>query len=65
MGVSFIETSAKNSGNVEEAFRLMAIEIKNQMDPQPIQRNRFSGRIHLETREIKNEKENKCTYCST
>lgn len=35
IGIPFLETSAKNASNVEEAFMLMAKEIKNRMASQP------------------------------
>eukprot|EP01099_Mayorella_cantabrigiensis_P000032 TRINITY_DN1017_c0_g1_i2.p1 TRINITY_DN1017_c0_g1~~TRINITY_DN1017_c0_g1_i2.p1 ORF type:complete len:229 (+),score=64.44 TRINITY_DN1017_c0_g1_i2:42-728(+) len=34
LGIAFLETSAKNSTNVEQAFMTMAKEIKNRMTPQ-------------------------------
>ena len=33
LGIPFIETSAKNSTNVEQAFMTMAAEIKNRLGP--------------------------------
>lgn len=33
LGVPFLETSAKNATNVEQAFMTMAAEIKNRMGP--------------------------------
>lgn len=48
-----METSAKDSTNVEEAFRLLAIEIRNQITPQQINRSNRSSKIKLETRKIK------------
>ena len=35
LGIPFLETSAKNSTNVESAFMTMAAEIKNRMVNQP------------------------------
>ncbi|KAK3741273.1 hypothetical protein QZH41_012574, partial [Actinostola sp. cb2023] len=35
LGVPFLETSAKNATNVEQAFMTMAAEIKNRMGPSP------------------------------
>ena len=35
IGIPFIETSAKNATNVEQAFMTMANEIKNRMASQP------------------------------
>eukprot|EP00775_Hariotina_reticulata_P003290 gene3290-3567_t len=36
IGIPFLETSAKNSSNVEQAFMTMAAEIKNRMASQPM-----------------------------
>lgn len=33
LGIPFLETSAKNATNVEQAFMTMAAEIKNRMGP--------------------------------
>jgi len=35
LGIPFLETSAKNSSNVEQAFMTMASEIKNKMATTP------------------------------
>lgn len=35
LGIPFLETSAKNATNVEQAFMCMASEIKNRMGPSP------------------------------
>ncbi|PKI38112.1 hypothetical protein CRG98_041477, partial [Punica granatum] len=35
IGIPFMETSAKNSTNVEQAFMAMAAAIKNRMASQP------------------------------
>jgi Ras-related protein Rab-1A len=35
IGIPFLETSAKNAINVEQAFMTMAAEIKNRMASQP------------------------------
>lgn len=35
IGIPFLETSAKDSTNVEQAFLTMAAEIKNRMGPSP------------------------------
>eukprot|EP00976_Prorocentrum_cordatum_P036718 747174-Prorocentrum_minimum.AAC.3 len=35
IGIPFLETSAKNATNVEQAFMTMAAEIKNRMASQP------------------------------
>eukprot|EP00803_Ostreobium_quekettii_P004562 evm.model.scf_1827.6 EVM.evm.TU.scf_1827.6 scf_1827:28562-31705(-) len=36
LGIPFLETSAKNASNVEQAFMTMAQEIKNRMASQPV-----------------------------
>jgi Ras-related protein Rab-1A len=60
IGISFIETSAKNAVNIKEVFQQMAKEIKNQIVREPAQRNN-SSRIKVETKVIENKKnENKC-----
>ena len=38
-GIQFLETSAKNSNNVEKAFLMMAGEIKNRMAMAPQQQD--------------------------
>ncbi|PWA57403.1 small GTPase superfamily [Artemisia annua] len=39
IGIPFLETSAKSSTNVEEAFMAMTAEIKNRMASQPAMNN--------------------------
>ena len=34
LGIPFLETSAKNATNVEQAFVTVVAEIKNQMEPE-------------------------------
>ena len=36
LGIPFLETSAKNATNVEQAFMTMAAEIKKRMASQPV-----------------------------
>lgn len=36
LGIPFLETSAKDSNNVEQAFMTMASEIKNRLANQPV-----------------------------
>jgi small GTP-binding protein len=43
LSVPFLETSAKNSTNVEQAFMTMAAEIKNRMASAPVQQNTATG----------------------
>nr|QOL01262.1 putative extracellular protein TR9_067 [Trebouxia lynnae] len=42
IGIPFLETSAKNATNVEQAFMTMAGEIKNRMASQPVVNNKPS-----------------------
>jgi Ras-related protein Rab-1A len=46
MGVPFIETSSKNSQNVEEAFLMMAREIKSKQGP-PVTTRPHAPRVNL------------------
>ncbi|CAI7795578.1 unnamed protein product [Closterium sp. NIES-54] len=43
IGIPFLETSAKNATNVEQAFMTMAAEIKNRMASQPALSNKGGG----------------------
>lgn len=45
IGIPFLETSAKNATNVEQAFMTMAAEIKNRMAVQPIARPAGGGTV--------------------
>jgi len=46
LGIPFLETSAKNATNVEQAFMTMAAEIKNRMGP-PQTNNEPSKKVPL------------------
>ncbi|KAK8760665.1 RAS oncogene family member Rab1 [Amblyomma americanum] len=47
LGIPFLETSAKNATNVEQAFMTMAAEIKNRMGPPTTEANlRSDGKIN-------------------
>ena len=48
-GFPFLETSAKNSTNVEQAFMTMAAEIKNRMGPMPATSEKTSVNINSST----------------
>jgi len=48
-GFPFLETSAKNSTNVEQAFMTMAAEIKNRMGPMPTASEKTSVNINSST----------------
>ncbi|KAH6926489.1 hypothetical protein HPB50_018830 [Hyalomma asiaticum] len=43
LGIPFLETSAKNATNVEQAFMTMAAEIKNRMGPPTTEANLRAG----------------------
>lgn len=43
LGIEFLETSAKNSTNVEKAFMTMAAQIKSRMKSQPVPNNNAKG----------------------
>lgn len=45
IGIPFLETSAKNATNVEQAFMTMAAEIKNRMASQPVATKSGAGTI--------------------
>lgn len=50
LGIPFLETSAKNATNVEQAFMTMAAEIKNRMGPvTATSENKSSMNIHNST----------------
>jgi Ras-related protein Rab-1A len=45
LGIPFLETSAKNSTNVEQAFITMASEIKNRLAQQPLTNSNSTQKI--------------------
>ena len=47
LGVPFLETSAKNATNVEQAFMTMAAEIKNRMGPPQTTADSSSKKVPL------------------
>ena len=47
LGIPFLETSAKDSNNVEQAFMTMASEIKTRLASQPAQGARAGGNINV------------------
>jgi len=53
LSLSFLETSAKNATNVEQAFITMAAEIKNRMATQPQQQRAPGGNINVSSTPIK------------
>lgn len=60
IGIPFLETSAKNSTNVEQAFMTMAAEIKNRMASQPVVNANASTVRPGEGRAINPNKSNCC-----
>eukprot|EP00899_Mesostigma_viride_P016404 jgi/Mesvir1/24765/Mv22021-RA.1 len=46
-GIPFLETSAKNATNVEQAFMTMAAEIKNRMASQPVMNKPAQFEYHI------------------
>lgn len=51
LGIPFLETSAKDSINVEQAFLTMANEIKKKMGSQPTA-NKSSGTVEMKGQPI-------------
>ena len=49
LAIPFLETSAKNATNVEQAFMTMAAEIKNRMGPAPTTTDKPSVKINQST----------------
>merc|ERR1712038_177747 len=48
LGIPFLETSAKNATNVEQAFMTMAAEIKNRVGP-PAPSGPQAGKVNIES----------------
>ncbi|XP_039006787.1 ras-related protein RABD1-like [Hibiscus syriacus] len=57
LGIPFLETSAKDTINVEQAFLTMAGEIKKKMGSQPAA-NRSTGTVEMKGQSI--EQKNNC-----
>lgn len=60
LGIPFLETSAKNSTNVEQAFMTMVAEIKNRIATQPMSANKPST-VHMRGQPVVQ----KTTCCSS
>ncbi|RXH67346.1 hypothetical protein DVH24_027466, partial [Malus domestica] len=60
LGIPFLETSAKNSTNVEQAFMTMVTEIKNRIATQPMSANKPST-VHMRGQPVTQ----KTTCCSS
>ncbi|MCO5553727.1 hypothetical protein L7F22_007253 [Adiantum nelumboides] len=52
IGIPFLETSAKNASNVEDAFMTMAAEIKNRMASQPALNTNKPNVVHMNAETI-------------
>ncbi|PWZ17046.1 Ras-related protein RABD2c [Zea mays] len=61
LGIPFIETSAKESINVEEAFLTMSSEIKKRMATQPTVERRPTVHVHMKGQPI----QQKSSCCSS
>lgn len=48
LAIPFLETSAKNATNVEQAFMTMAAEIKNRVGP-PAPSGPTSGKVNIDS----------------
>ncbi|KAG8368887.1 hypothetical protein BUALT_Bualt15G0093300 [Buddleja alternifolia] len=59
LGIPFLETSAKDSINVEQAFLTMAAEIKKKMGNQPTGNNKSSSTVQIKGQPIE-QKSNCC-----
>ncbi|RZC51694.1 hypothetical protein C5167_020120 [Papaver somniferum] len=60
IGIPFLETSAKNSTNVEQAFMTMAGEIKNRMASQPAMNANRPATVQMKGQPV-NQKANCCS----
>ncbi|XP_034976772.2 ras-related protein ORAB-1-like [Zootoca vivipara] len=55
LGVPFLETSAKNATNVEQAFLTMAAEIKNRVSSGPTQNDSHKSNLHIQSGPLRQE----------
>lgn len=61
MGIPFLETSAKNATNVEQAFMTMAAEIKNRVGPPSSASAEQGGKVKFDqSRPIESNKSGCC-----
>jgi Ras-related protein Rab-1A len=60
LGIPFLETSAKNATNVEQAFILMATEIKNRMQTVPPPGGNTKQNVQIRSTQVVKEKEGGC-----
>nr|AAS88841.2 putative rab1 small GTP-binding protein [Oryza sativa Japonica Group]BAG88340.1 unnamed protein product [Oryza sativa Japonica Group] len=61
LGISFLETSAKESINVEEAFLTMSSDIKKRMATQPAVERKPTVHIHMRGQPI--QQQNSSSSC--
>jgi GTPase SAR1 family protein len=59
LGIPFLETSAKNATNVEQAFLTMAAEIKNRMGPSAVQ-NETKNKVNVNNTQSMNTAKSGC-----
>ena len=59
LGIPFLETSAKNATNVEQAFMTMAAEIKNRVGP-PAPSGQGQGQVKIESTPVQANKGGGC-----
>jgi Ras-related protein Rab-1A len=60
MGIEFVETSAKNSTNVEKAFMVMATQIKARIKTQPLSEKNRGGTKLTPGAQVKNTNKGGC-----
>ncbi|XP_042455859.1 ras-related protein RIC1-like isoform X3 [Zingiber officinale] len=60
IGIPFLETSAKDATNVEQAFMTMAAEIKNRMASQPTMNTGLAATVKIQGRPV----EQRSSCCS-
>lgn len=59
LGIPFLETSAKNATNVEQAFMTMAAEIKNRVGP-PSSTAGATPSVNINSKPVENNKTGCC-----
>lgn len=60
LDIPFLETSAKNATNVEQAFMTMAAEIKNRMGPSSVPSDSNRDKINPASTEVSGGKSGCC-----
>lgn len=60
LDIPFLETSAKNATNVEQAFMTMAAEIKNRMGPSSVPSDGNRDKINPASTEVSGGKSGCC-----